>query len=247
VETIANKIALVTGGSRGIGKSICFKLKAAGYNVVAADISEDQLFSSGKLKDNNITFIKCDITKSEEVKELYGTIIKSGKLHLLVNNAGIIRDNYITKMPEEDFDAVLAVNLKGTWLMCKHAAEIMKDQKFGRIVNITSRAWLGNKGQSNYAASKAGVISLTRVLALELGPFNVCVNAVAPGLIETPLTKNLNPEVLQSLINAQPGKNIGKPEDVANAVLFLGADETHFINGQVLYVDGGKSIGSNMI
>jgi NAD(P)-dependent dehydrogenase (short-subunit alcohol dehydrogenase family) len=131
--------------------------------------------------------------------------------------------------------------------MCKEAAKYMRVQNSGKIVNIASRAWLGNRGQSNYAASKAGVISLSRVLALELGKYNICVNVVAPGLIDTPLTRNLKPEVLESLINAQPTKKIGQPEDVARAVAFLGSEATHFITGQVLYVDGGKSIGSNMI
>jgi NAD(P)-dependent dehydrogenase (short-subunit alcohol dehydrogenase family) len=150
-------------------------------------------------------------------------------------------------MPEEDFNRVIEVNLKGTWLMCKAAAQQMKTQGFGRIVNISSRAWLGNRGQSNYSAAKAGVVSLTRVLALELGKFNIAVNAVAPGLIDTPLTQKLKPEVLQQLIQAQPGKNIGRPEDVARAVSFLGSEKTNFITGQILYVDGGKSIGSNLI
>src|ERR1039458_1109092 len=119
----------------------------------------------------------------------------------------------------------------------------MKDQNFGRIVNVASRAWLGNRGQSNYAASKAGVVSLTRVLALELGKYNVLVNAVAPGLIDTPLTQKLDKDVLQKLIEAQPTRTMGKPEDVANVVSFLASEKTQFITGQTIYVDGGKSIG----
>jgi len=244
---MSQRIAIVSGGSRGIGLAITIQLLKEGYKVIIADLA-DSVKDSEKLKDPNCYWHSCNITNSSQVQELFQKTIKDhGKIDLLVNNAGIIKDNLIDKMPEEDFDAVVNVNLKGTWLMCKEAAKYMRVQNSGKIVNIASRAWLGNRGQSNYAASKAGVISLSRVLALELGKYNICVNVVAPGLIDTPLTRNLKPEVLESLINAQPTKKIGQPEDVARAVAFLGSEATHFITGQVLYVDGGKSIGSNMI
>jgi NAD(P)-dependent dehydrogenase (short-subunit alcohol dehydrogenase family) len=149
-------------------------------------------------------------------------------------------------MPAEDFDKVISVNLRGTWLMCREAAVVMKQQKSGRIVNVASRAWLGNPGQSNYSPSKAGVVGLTRVLALELGRYNVMVNAVAPGLIDTPLTQSLSEDVLAKLINAQPTKTIGSPEDVAHTVAFLADENTKFITGQTIYVDGGKSIGAGI-
>lgn len=244
---MSQRIAIVSGGSRGIGLAITIQLLKEGYKVIIADLA-DSVKDSEKLKDPNCYWHSCNITNSSQVQELFQKTIKDhGKIDLLVNNAGIIKDNLIDKMPEEDFDAVVNVNLKGTWLMCKEAAKYMRVQNSGKIVNIASRAWLGNRGQSNYAASKAGVISLSRVLALELGKYNICVNVVAPGLIDTPLTRNLKPEVLESLINAQPTRKIGQPEDVARAVAFLGSEATHFITGQVLYVDGGKSIGSNMI
>jgi len=244
---MSQRIAIVSGGSRGIGLAITIQLLKEGYKVIIADLAES-VKESEKLKDANCYWHSCNITNSSQVQELFQKTIKDhGKIDLLVNNAGIIKDNLIDKMPEEDFDAVVNVNLKGTWLMCKEAAKYMRIQNSGKIVNIASRAWLGNRGQSNYAASKAGVISLSRVLALELGKYNICVNVVAPGLIDTPLTKSLKPEILQSLINAQPTKTIGQPEDVARAVAFLGSKDTHFITGQVLYVDGGKSVGSNMI
>ena len=149
-------------------------------------------------------------------------------------------------MPTDDFDLVMKINLKGVWLMCRECAKIMKEKKSGRIVNVASRAWLGNRGQSNYAASKAGVVSLTRVLALELGKYNVLVNAVAPGLIDTPLTQKLEKDILQKLIEAQPTRTMGKPEDVANVVSFLASEKTQFITGQTIYVDGGKSIGAGI-
>ena len=149
-------------------------------------------------------------------------------------------------MSVSDYDEVMGVNLRGTWMMCRESARVMKHQGYGRIINIASRAWLGNAGQTNYSASKAGVVALTRVLALELGKYNVLVNAVAPGLIDTPLTQNLRDDVKQKLVNAQPTKTMGVPEDVANAVAFLANEETKFITGQLIYVDGGKSIGANL-
>lgn len=238
-------IAIVTGAVKGIGKAISDRLIRENYFVIMIDIDE----KAGKdlERDGASVFYCCDISNESEVNQLFSFIKEQyGRIDLLVNNAGVIRDNMIWNMPEEDFDFVMSINLKGTWLMCKEAAIMMKLQNKGRIVNIASRAWLGNRGQSNYSASKAGIIGLTRVLALELGKYNVCVNAVAPGLIDTPLTQGLKEDVLESLINAQPTKSIGKPEDIANAVSFLGSYDTNFITGQTLYVDGGKSVGSNM-
>lgn len=241
-----NLIAVVTGGARGIGRAIVQELVKNKYFVVAVDLDK----KSGeeiKKEIKNTEYYNCDISSSKDVAKLFQYLKKKyGHLDLLVNNAGIIRDNMIWNMPEEDFETVINVNLKGTWQMCKQAAVLMKEQNKGRIVNIASRAWLGNRGQSNYSASKAGIVGLTRVLALELGKYNVCVNAIAPGLIDTPLTQKLRSDVLESLINAQPTKSIGKPEDIANAVVFLGSYKTQFITGQTIYVDGGKSIGANM-
>lgn len=242
------KIAIVTGAANGIGKAIAKKLCDDGFYVIAVDVDENNGKTlSSLIGEGNCKFLKCDIQSEEEVKKLFVSVKNDFKeVDLLVNNAGIIRDNLIQNMTSEDFDKVISVNLKGTWLMCREAASMMKEQKRGRIVNIASRAWLGNAGQSNYSASKAGVVSLTRVLALELGRYNVFVNAVAPGLIDTPLTKSLRDDVLQKLINAQPTKTIGTPEDVAQAVAFLADDNTKFITGQTIYVDGGKSIGAGI-
>jgi NAD(P)-dependent dehydrogenase (short-subunit alcohol dehydrogenase family) len=242
------KIAVVTGAVRGIGRAITERLVADGYFVLALDLdsAEPENFRAS-LPAGSVEFVKADIREEKEVIAVFEKLRRNWKrLDVLVNNAGIIRDNLIWKMPSEDFDAVLSVNLKGTWLMCREAARIMKEQCHGRIVNVASRAWLGNRGQSNYAASKAGVVSLTRVLALELGKYNVLVNAVAPGLIDTPLTQKLEPDVLNMLIGAQPTKSMGKAEDVANAVSFLANERTSFITGQTLYVDGGKSIGAGL-
>ncbi|MCX6295748.1 MAG: SDR family NAD(P)-dependent oxidoreductase [Bacteroidetes bacterium] len=240
------KIALITGAAKGIGKAIVERFVSDNYFVIAVDVDD----VSGKLLTDEygltkVLFVKADICNEKEIHDLFVRIQTDYKqIHVLVNNAGIIRDNMIWNMPVEDFDMVLNINLKGTWLLCKEAAKMMKQQNFGRIVNIASRAWLGNRGQSNYSASKAGVVSLTRVLALELGKYNVCVNAVAPGLIDTPLTQKLEADVLQKLIEAQPTRTMGKPSDIANAVAFLASEATNFITGQTIYVDGGKSIGA---
>jgi NAD(P)-dependent dehydrogenase (short-subunit alcohol dehydrogenase family) len=245
---MGKRIALVTGAAKGIGRAITQKLVEENYFVIATDIDAE----GGKklLKDfgkEKLQFAKADICKEKIVLKLFEKIIKEYKqLDVLVNNAGIIRDNVIWKMSLEDFEAVLNINLKGTWLMCREAARMMRQQTSGRIINIASRAWLGNAGQSNYSASKAGVVALTRVLALELGKYNVCVNAVAPGLIDTPLSQKLPKDVLQKLLDAQPTKTMGKPDDVANMVAFLASEKAQFITGQTIYVDGGKSIGAGI-
>jgi NAD(P)-dependent dehydrogenase (short-subunit alcohol dehydrogenase family) len=242
-----NKIVIVTGAARGIGYAIAKRLIADGWFVLAVDTDEKQGAVIQSLLSPQLEFYAADISRSEDVRYLFAHVIENyGRLDAVVNNAGIIRDNMIWRMSEEDFDSVINVNLKGTWLMCREAAIIMKEQNFGKIVNIASRASLGNKGQSNYSASKAGVVALSRVLALELGRFNVSVNTVSPGLIETPMTAGLEKDVLQKLIDAQPTHAMGLPEDVANAVSFLISDQTRFITGQTIYVDGGKSIGANV-
>lgn len=242
------RIAVVTGAAKGIGKSIVAKLLANNYFVIAIDIDAEggkrliKEYGKGAME-----FAKADISKEKIVTKLFEKIAAVYKrVDVLVNNAGIIRDNMIWNMPLEDFNKVIDLNLKGTWIMCREAAKLMKEQKDGRIINIASRAWLGNRGQSNYSASKAGVVALTRVLSLELGKYNVLVNAVAPGLIDTPLTKKLDKEVLDRLIEAQPTKTMGKPSDVANVVAFLASEETQFVTGQTIYVDGGKSVGAGI-
>ena len=241
------KTAIVTGAAKGIGKAIAERLSNEGFFIVIADVdNENGNKLSENLGKNKASFYNCNIQSEEEVTGLFNKLIKEHKkIDVLVNNAGIIKDNMIHKMTFEDFESVIDVNLKGTWLMCREAAKIMREQKSGRIINITSRAWLGNPGQSNYSASKAGIVGLTRVLALELGKYNVLVNAVAPGLIDTPLTQALTEEVRNKLIQAQPTKTMGKPEDIANAVSFLADENTKFITGQTIYIDGGKSIGAN--
>ncbi|NQU66865.1 MAG: SDR family oxidoreductase [Candidatus Marinimicrobia bacterium] len=240
------KIFLITGGSQGIGASIVdvFLNQGAIVNVMDISIPSDP----GLSQSNSLNYYAGDVSKSTDVKEVVAKILdKFGRIDALVNNAGIIRDNVIWKMSEPDFDSVISVNLKGPWLMCKEVAPVMRQQKFGRIVNIVSRAWLGNVGQSNYSSSKGGLVSMTRVLALELARDNITVNAVAPGLIDTPMTRKLDPEVFRKLESALPGKKAGSPENIAHTVAFLASDRARFINGQVIHVDGGRSIGGTAL
>jgi len=241
-----NKIVLITGGAQGIGASIVDEFLHGGAKVIIMDLMWSDNFSSSR--NPNLREITGDVSRSGDVNRVVSQIIgEFGCIDVLVNNAGIIRDNVIWKMPEADFDSVISVNLKGPWLMCKAVAPVMRRQKSGRIVNIVSRAWLGNVGQSNYSASKGGLVSLTRVLALELARDYITVNAVAPGLINTPMTRKLDPEIFQKLEMALPGKRAGTPEDIAYAVTFLASGKARFINGQVLYVDGGRSIGGTSL
>jgi NAD(P)-dependent dehydrogenase (short-subunit alcohol dehydrogenase family) len=241
------RIAIITGAAKGIGKAIAQRMVIDNYMTILVDVDEENGESLAKDLGGYAKFIACDISNETQVNLLLKTVVNEyGGVDVVINNAGIISDNVIWKMPVEDFDKVIEVNLKGTWLMCKAAGTLMREQKRGRIINIASRAWLGNIGQSNYSASKAGVIGLTRVLALELGKYGVLVNAIAPGLIDTPLTQKLPKEIQEELIRAQPTKAMGRPEDIANVVSFLSDENTNFITGQTIYVDGGKSIGAGI-
>lgn len=244
---MANRVAIITGAAKGIGAAIAKRFIQENYTTLLVDLDDETGQELTSKLGENAHYFSCDISDSNAVTLLFKSINNQfGKIDVLVNNAGIIKDNVIWKMPEDDFDKVIDINLKGTWLMCKHAGTLMREQNSGRIINVTSRAWLGNLGQSNYAASKAGVVGLTRVLALELGKYGVYVNAIAPGLINTPLTQKLPKDVQEKLIMAQPTRSMGEPEDIANAISFLSNEKTNFITGQTIYVDGGKSIGAGI-
>ncbi len=243
------QIAVVTGAAKGIGKAIAHKLMQDGYFIVIADVDEKAgKETAASTHPHKCSFILCDVGDENSVKRLYDQIQqREDRLTVLINNAGIIRDNVIWKMSAPEFDDVIRVNLRGAWLMCREAAKIMRENHQGRIINIASRAWLGNPGQTNYSASKAGIIGLTRALALEMAKYQVTVNAIAPGLIDTPLTRNLSDQVREKLINAQPTKSMGTLEDIAEMASFLVSEKAGFITGQVYHVDGGKSIGASVI
>ena len=242
------KTAVVTGGSRGLGRAVCRKLAEHGANVVfsyagntaAAQETLAELEGMGA----NVRAVQGSVADSEAVKVLMDTAVKEfGHIHILVNNAGITRDGLVMLMKEEDFDAVIETNLKGTFLCMKAASRIMLRQKYGRIVNLSSVVGLhGNAGQVNYAASKAGVIGMTKSLAKELAAKGVTVNAVAPGFITTDMTDGLPEAAKSSLLASIPMARLGAPEDVAEAVAFLAGDGAGYITGQVLGVDGGMGM-----
>ncbi len=244
------RVAMITGSGSGIGEGIAKTLSAAGVKVVINDLDDqkiERVVGEIKADGGTATGIRADVTKLDEVEAMYASIVREfGQIDILVNNAGIARDKSIRKMSEADWDAVIDVNLKGVFLNCKVASEYMRERNYGRIINISSRAWLGWPGQANYAASKGGVISLTRTLALELGKKGITVNCIAPGIIETALWHSLPEDAKARLLKAQPTGKIGSPKDIANAAAFFAADAAGYITGQTMFVCGGKSLFANL-
>ncbi len=241
------KIALVTGGSRGIGRAVVEKLGIEGYTVGFSYVSSDDKANElvKELKDKGIEAfcIKFDVKNYDQTKDAISKIQNEyGNIDVLVNNAGITRDKLFIRMKEDDFDAVIDTNLKGIFNCTKQVANKMMKQKSGRIINLSSLAGLvGNMGQVNYSASKAGVIGFTRSLAVELGGYGVTVNAIAPGIIKTDMTDVIPEDIRERIIGLVPLKEAGKPEDIANLVYFLAEDTGRYITGQVISVDGGLS------
>ncbi len=244
------RVAMITGSGSGIGEGIARTLSAYGVQVVINDVDAQKIERVvGEITaDGGLAIgIKADVTKLYEVEAMYESIVKEfGQIDIVVNNAGIARDKSIKKMSEEDWDAVINVNLKGVFLNCKAASGYMRDRNYGRIINISSRAWLGWPGQANYSASKGGVVSLTRTLALELGKKGITVNCIAPGIINTALWQTLPEDAKARLLKAQPTGKIGSPKDIANAAAFFAADEAGYITGQTMFVCGGKSLFASM-
>lgn len=241
---LKDKVALITGSGQGIGRAIALKLASYGANIVVSDVIEDngkavcdEIISLGR----EAIFVKCDVSNMNEVENLATLAMeKFGKIDILVNNAGITRDTLILKMTEEDWDKVIAINLKGTFNCSKVISKLMIKQRSGRIINIASIIGLvGNAGQCNYAASKAGIIGLTKSIAKELALRNITVNAIAPGFIKTKMTDNIPDKIKDELLKQIPLRKLGEPEDVANAVLFLSSDLASYITGEVIKVDGG--------
>lgn len=239
-------MALITGGSRGIGKKVAEKFAQKGYNLVINYVSDNtnikELVQELKQEDNQeIMFIKADVTDFISCEQLVKQAIeKFGKIDVLVNNAGITKDNLLARMKEEEFDKVIEVNLKGTFNMTKNVVPFMMKKRYGKIVNISSVVGVsGNAGQCNYAASKAGIIGFTKSLAKELASRNILANCIAPGFITTDMTAVLSGEVKEKIAEQIPLKKMGTAEEVANAVYFLANEENTYITGQVLNVDGG--------
>ncbi len=243
--SLAERVALVTGGSRGIGRAIAIELARCGARVVFAYRSDLEAAEETQKRIQEIGgsawAVRCDVADLPAVEELVASILRQhGRLDIVVNNAGIARDQLIMRMKPEDFDAVLATNLRGTWNVCRASTRAMLKARAGRIINLSSVvAGTGNAGQTNYAAAKAGVEALTRSLARELGSRGINVNAVAPGFIETDMTRELSPERVEALHAQIPLGRLGSVEDVARAVRFLASDDADYITGQVLRVSGG--------
>ena len=242
------KTAVVTGGSRGIGRAVCLELAKGGANVVLCyagnEAAAAETVSACEALGAKALAVKCDVADGEQVKALMDEAVKAfGHIDILVNNAGITRDGLLMMMKEADFDAVISANLRGTFLCMKAVARTMMKQRYGRIVNLSSVVGLrGNAGQVNYAASKAGVIGMTKSLAKELASRGVTVNAVAPGFIDTDMTAAMPEAAKTATLASIPMQRLGAPEDIAKAVAFLASDGAAYITGQVIAVDGGMAM-----
>jgi 3-oxoacyl-[acyl-carrier protein] reductase len=246
---LENRVAIVTGGARGIGKKICEVFLAEGAMVYIFDVDESEGAKTvNELKkaccNSKISFFKVDITDEESVKNSIEEIINTeGKIDILVNNAGITRDNLILRMSLEDWEKVIDINLTGTFICSKYAVRHMVKARRGKIINISSIVGVhGNAGQCNYSASKAGIIGLTKTLAREFAGRNILVNAIAPGYIQTEMTEKLSDSVKEKLMELIPAGRLGSVDDIAKTVLFLAGDDSDYVTGTVINVDGGMGI-----
>lgn len=247
---LAGKVALVTGAGSGIGRAIALRFAQEGADVIVNDIIDE----NGKRTEEEIKklghrglYVSGDVSNKKEVEAFVQRgIEKFGTVHILVNNAGIVIDAPFAETKESDWDKVIQVNLKGIFICSQVVARHMIKQRYGKILNISSRTFLGDRGRISYVASKGGVVSFTRSLALDLVEYGINVNCVAPGLIETPILQQVEKKRVEDLLKSQPMGRMGRPEEIANAVLFLVSDEASFITGQTLLVDGGRSLGTGL-
>ncbi|MDQ1718594.1 MAG: 3-oxoacyl-[acyl-carrier protein] reductase [Pseudonocardiales bacterium] len=250
---VQDRIAVVTGGAQGIGAAIAARLASGGAKVAVVDLSEAstqpvvaEITAAGGVAIG----VGADVSKADQVQAAFERVASEfGGLHVLINNAGVLRDNLLFKMSEDDWDTVMNVHLKGAFLCSKTAQQYMVDAKYGRIVNMSSTSALGNRGQANYSTAKAGLQGLTKTLAIELGPFGVTANAIAPGFIETAMTKataerigTTIEDMRAAVAAAVPVRRGGVPDDIANTAAFFAGEESGYVTGQVIYVDGGRGL-----
>jgi 3-oxoacyl-[acyl-carrier protein] reductase len=251
MNRLQDKVAIVTGAARGIGAATAMRLAQDGAKVGVLDLQEaacQEVVARIRDQGSEAVAVGCNVADGQQVEEAVSQVVSQfGRLDILVNNAGVLRDNLLFKMSEDDWDTVMNVHLKGSFLASRAAQKIMVNQRYGKIVNTSSTSALGNRGQANYSAAKAGLQGFTKTLAIELGPFNINVNAVAPGFIATEMTKataervGIDFEENKRLASERiPLRRVGQPEDVAHVIAFLVSDEASYVSGQVIYVNGGN-------
>ena len=243
-QMLENRVAIVTGGAQGLGEAIVRKFAEEGAKVVIADMNMEKAEAIvNELKENSqeAMAIKVNVADKKSTDEMVESCIsKYGRVDILINNAGILRDGMLHKMEEDQWDSVIKVNLYGTYNCARSCIDHMIEQKYGRIVNLSSLARLGNVGQTNYSATKAGVVGLARTWGKELGKYNITANAIAPGAIDTEMWRKVPEKYQAPAIAAIPLRRVGKPEDIANAALFLCSDLGEYVTGQIIHVDGGS-------
>jgi|TARA_B110000259_G_scaffold143615_1_gene161751 3-oxoacyl-[acyl-carrier protein] reductase len=245
MNSLKNKNIIVTGASGGIGNSIVEKFYENGANILATGTRIEKLEELRK-KFNNIKIIKFDISQHEKIENFINTATEElgGSLDCIVNNAGITKDNLTIRMSLEEWTKVIDVNLTSTFLMCKYSIKKMLKNKFGKIINITSVVGhTGNVGQANYTASKAGIVAMSKSLAIEYAKKNININCISPGFISTAMTDQIDEKHKEAIIAKIPSNRLGKPEDIANAVIFLGSKNSDYINGETIHVNGGMYLG----
>ncbi len=240
-ESLKNKVAVITGAAQGIGKETSRALLSRGCHVALVDIQKEKLQEvKNELSGGKVEIFTADISNKEQVDTAISAIIKNfGTMDILVNNAGILRDATLLKMDEKQFDQVIDVHLKGTFLLTQACVRVMSEKKYGKIINLSSVASRGNFGQTNYSAAKAGIVGMTKTWALELSRYGINVNAIAPGLIETDMTKSIPQPVLDHLTAKIPLKRMGSVTEIAHLICFLASDDSSYIQGELIHINGG--------